>query len=151
MNRHYGAALAAASILIFGTGRAAAQAPAAQWTPPGRSMPAMPAMAELGQWQRAVGPWFRGVDAVTGIASGEVSAKGETTGGNAQAKFVRFSAGARPVAVWTDRNGDGRCDSLELYRDGSVVVQVLDPDYDGSANVVRLYDAGGKLAREDRL
>ena len=71
--------------------------------------------------------------------------------GSARAKFIRFSAGPRPVAVWSDRNGDGKCDMLELFRSGAVVVQLVDPDYDGRANVLRLYDASGALARETRL
>jgi hypothetical protein len=152
MLRRFAAGLAGASVLLFGADRAQAQTPAAEWSPPGREMPAMPTIAELqGNWQGAVGAWFRGVDQVSGIAAAEVRATGETTPGSARAKFIRFSAGPRTVAVWTDRNGDGRADMLELYRNGAVVVQVVDADYSGTADVVRLYDGGGKLAREERL
>lgn len=150
--RHVGAGLAAAAVLLLGTERLGAQAPAAEWSPPGREMPSMPTIAELqGSWQATVGGWFRGVDAVSGIGIGEVRATGETTPGSARAKFIRFSAGPRTVAVWTDRNGDGRADMVELYRGGAVVVQVVDADYNGAADVVRLYDAAGKLARESRM
>jgi hypothetical protein len=152
MLRHIAAGLAGATVLLFGAGTARAQAPAVSWTPPGRDMPAMPTIAELqGNWQGAVGGWFRGVEQVSGIPMANVRATGETTAGSARAKFIRFSAGARTVAVWTDRNGDGRADMVELYRDGAEVVQVVDADYNGSADVVRLYDASGKLAREDRM
>lgn len=152
MLRHCAAALAGLSVLVLGARRLEAQTPAADWSPPSRSMPSMPAMADLeGNWQGSLGSWFRGLDGVSGVSLASVRAAGETTRGSAQAKFVRFTAGPRQVAVWSDRNGDGRCDQLELYRSGAVVVQLLDPDYDGTANVLRLYDASGALARETRL
>jgi hypothetical protein len=152
MVRHVGAGLAAAAVLLFGTGRLAAQAPAAQWSPPGSAMPGMPTIAELqGNWQGLTGGWFNGVESVSGIPVGQVRATGETTPGSARAKFIRFSAGPRTVAVWTDRNGDGKADMVELYRGGAVVVQVVDADFNGAADVVRLYDAAGQLARENRM
>jgi hypothetical protein len=152
MVRHIGAGLAAAAVILLGADRAGAQAPAAEWSPPGRDMPAMPTIAELqGSWQGAAGGWFRGVEGVSGIPVAQVRATGETTPGSARAKFIRFSAGPRTVAVWTDRNDDGKADMVELYRGGAVVVQVVDADYNGAADVVRLYDAAGKLARENRL
>jgi hypothetical protein len=152
MLRHIAAGLAGATVLLFGAGGAQAQVPAAEWSPPGRDMPAMPTIAELqGNWQGAVGGWFRGVEQVSGIAAGDVRATGETTPGSARAKFIRFSAGPRTVAVWTDRNGDGRADMVELFRSGASVVQVVDADYNGTADVVRLYDAAGRLAKENRL
>jgi hypothetical protein len=64
--------------------------------------------------------------------------------------MVRFMGGARPVASWTDRNGDGRADMVEVYRGGAVAFQLIDADYDGAANVLRVYDASGALARENR-
>lgn len=152
MLRHCAAALAGLSVLVLGARRLEAQTPAAEWSPPSSDMPAMPAMADLsGNWQSSLGGWFRGIDGVSGVALAQVNARGETTPGAARAKFVRFTAGPRQVAVWTDRNGDGKCDTLEMYRSGAVVVQLLDPDYDGRANVLRLYDASGALARETRL
>jgi hypothetical protein len=152
MLRHIAASLAGATVLLFGAEGARAQAPAPEWSPPGRDMPAMPTIGELqGNWQGAVGGWFRGVDQVSGIPAADVRATGETTAGSARAKFIRFSAGPRTVAVWTDRNGDGRADMVELFRNGAAVVQVVDADYNGSADVVRRYDGSGRLAREDRL
>lgn len=152
MLRHCAAALAGLTVLLWGADDAAGQQPAAEWSPPGSEMPAMPSMADLqGSWQSSLGAWFRGIDAVSGAGLSALRATGETTPGSARAKFIRFSAGPRPVAVWSDRNGDGKCDMLELFRSGAVVVQLVDPDYDGRANVLRLYDASGALARETRL
>lgn len=152
MLRHCAAALAGLTVLVFGADDAAAQQPAAEWSPPSTQMPAMPSMADLqGDWQSSLGGWFRGVDDVSGVSLAQMRATGETTPGSARAKFIRFSAGPRSAAVWSDRNGDGKCDMLELFRSGAVVVQLLDPDYDGRANVLRLYDASGALARETRL
>lgn len=150
MIRHCAAALAAASVLLFGARSAEAQA--ADWTPPSSQMPAMPEMSALeGNWQAALGSWFRGVEGVAGVAPGALRARAEAASGSSRASMVRFTSGMRPVVVWSDRNGDGRCDMLEIYRGGTVAVQMLDPDYDGSANVVRLYDASGGLAKESRL
>lgn len=117
------------------------------WTPPSREMPDMPASSSLGgQWRGALGAWFRGAGALDGVrAVGD----GESSG--ARARLVRFLGGARPVATWTDRNGDGRADMIEVFRDGSVAYQMIDADYDGTANVLRVYDASGALAREQRL
>jgi hypothetical protein len=151
MLRHCAAAFAGLSVLVLGARRAEAQTPAAEWSPPSREMPAMPAMTELlGGWQSSLAAWFRGIDGVSGHSLGDIRASGETNRGP-RARFVRFTVGPRPVAVWSDRNGDGRCDMLELYRSGAVVVRLVDPDYDGSANVLLLYDASGALARETRL
>lgn len=149
MLRHAAAAFAAATVLVLGARRAEAQS---EWAPPSRQMPAMPEMAALdGDWQSALGSWFAGVEAVAGVAPGTLRARAETTSGSSRAKLVRFTAGMRPVVVWSDRNGDGRCDMLEIYRGGTAVVQMLDPDFDGVGNVVRLYDGGGSLAKETRL
>lgn len=150
MLRQCAAALAAASVLFLGARRAEAQA--TDWTPPSSQMPSMPEVAALeGNWQAALGSWFRGVEGVAGVAPGALRARAEAASGSSRASLVRFTSGMRPVVVWSDRNGDGRCDMLEIYRSGTVAVQMLDPDYDGSANVVRHYDASGGLAKETRL
>jgi hypothetical protein len=56
-----------------------------------------------------------------------------------------------PVVAWSDRNGDGRADLIELYRNGTVVLQVVDADFDGSANVRPLPRRRGALVREERI
>ena len=141
-------AAAAAGLLAA----AAAQPARAQdWTPPSREMPVMPTPDELaGAWKNAYGPWFRGVDGVSGVPIANVKATGDR-GRSGRAGQVRFSGGVSPVAVWTDRNGDGKCDMLEIYRSGALAFQLIDADYDGNANVLRAYDASGALARETRL
>jgi hypothetical protein len=62
---------------------------------------------------------------------------------------VRFVSNMRPVQQWSDRNGDGRADMIEVYRDGSLAYQLVDADYDGRANALRAY-TGGSLSREER-
>lgn len=120
------------------------------WSPPSSDMPDMPAPSSLaGQWRGALGSWFRGtaaLDGVRAVGDGVSSARP----GGARARLVRFVGGSRPVATWTDRNGDGRADMIEVYRDGAVAYQLIDADYDGGANVLRVYDASGELAREQR-
>src|ERR1700741_5088530 len=64
--------------------------------------------------------------------------------------LVRFLGGTRPGSVWTDRNGDGKADMIEVYRGGALAYQLIDADYDGTANVLRVYN-GGSLVREERL
>ena len=68
-----------------------------------------------------------------------------------QLQLARFTSGPLPVVVWSDRNGDGRADVVEIYRGGGVVVQLIDADYDGTANVLRIYDGSGKLLRQERM
>jgi hypothetical protein len=133
------AALTAVAVL------AAVRLRAQDWSPPSRDMPQMPASSELsGGWRGGLASWFRGADeALDGIR-----ALGE--GGGARPRMVRFMGGSRPVAAWTDRNGDGRADMVEIYRGGAVAYQLIDADYDGTANVLRVYDASGALARENR-
>lgn len=124
---------------------------APDWRPPSRQMPAMPAMPDLdGNWQSAVGAWFRGTERVTGVSLSQLRAAGQATPGSSAARVVRFMQGAIPVAVWSDRSGDGRSDMVELHRDGRVVIQVIDANYDGTGDVLRVYE-GGRLVREDRL
>lgn len=124
--------IAAAALGLIGGAPAAAQ----DWSPPSRQMPSMQ-VAE--GWQGSLGGWF-----LPGTALNAVRAQTES-------RFVRFSAGPRPVAAWSDRNGDGRADMLQLYRNGAVVYQLVDADYDGTANVLRVLDDSGQLVREERL
>jgi hypothetical protein len=65
---------------------------------------------------------------------------------------VRFTTASTPVpvAVWSDRNGDGKSDMIEIYRRGQVAFQLIDADYDGTANVIREYNAAGGV-NETRL
>lgn len=129
----------------------AAQAQAAEWSPPSTSMPMMPRMADLqADWRSSVGAWLDGIGQVTD-ASGPLRAMGDAAPGSDRAQFVRFTSGPLPVVLWTDRNGDQRADMIELYRKGTVVNQLLDADYDGSADVMRIYDTSGTFVRERRM
>lgn len=117
-----------------------------EWSPPSREMPEMPAASALaGEWRASLGAWFRGVHELA-----EIRAQGDGIAGG-RMRLVRFLGVARPVAAWTDRNGDGRADMVEVYRGGALAYQLIDADYDGSANVLRVYDASGALAREQRF
>lgn len=117
------------------------------WSPPSRDMPAMPAVTELeGGWVSSQGAWFAG----SSVANLKGSASGARAGKALQIRFTNAGTPV-PVAVWSDRNGDGKSDMIELYRGGTVVIQVIDADYDGRANVVREYDSSGSLSRETRL
>ncbi|CAN5454482.1 hypothetical protein BH24GEM3_BH24GEM3_16640 [soil metagenome] len=128
------------------------QAGVPQWSPPTREMPAMPLMADLqGDWLSPIAAWFGGVEQLSGVSTARLRAAGEARSGSDRAQFVRFTSGPVPVAAWSDRNGDGRLDMLELYRNGVMVIQVIDADYDGRANVMRVHDASGTLVREERL
>jgi hypothetical protein len=138
MRRTFGPALLAA--VLFAAGLGAQQ----DWTPPSRQMPAMPSAASLqGEWRGSLAAWFGGADQ----ALDGVRALGE---GGSPPRLVRFMGGSRPVASWTDRNGDGRADLIEVFRGGAVAYQLIDADYDGNANVLRVYDSTGALAREQR-
>jgi hypothetical protein len=142
MRRSFGLAAAVAALTVLAAVRLRAQQ---DWTPPSRDMPQMPATSELaGGWRSGLGAWFRGAD--EGLDG--IRALGE--GGGARPRMIRFMGGSRPVAAWTDRNGDGRADLVEVYRGGAVAFQLIDADYDGTANVLRVYDASGGLARENR-
>jgi hypothetical protein len=134
-----------AAVLGLGLSLAAHPAFAQDWSPPSRQMPQMPSAGQMsGGWKQSLASWFGGVEAVSGVPLSGVRASGD-------ARQVRFSGGVRPVAVWTDRNGDGRCDMLEVYRSGAVAYQLIDADFDGQANVLRVYDPSGALARESRM
>jgi hypothetical protein len=121
------------------------------WRPPGRAMPMMPRMAELqGDWRGSHAGWFDGTDQISGIAVAQLKAMGEKGAGE-YAQVVRFSGGPIPAIVWSDRNGDHRADMVEIFRTGGVIIQVIDADFDGQADVLRVYDASGRLLREERL
>jgi hypothetical protein len=125
---------------------------AGQWRPHSTDMPLMPSMSDLqGDWISSAGSWLRGAERVTGAVVSALRATGTARGGSKQAQVVRFSRGAAPAVVWTDRNGDERADLIELYRSGTLVIQLIDADYNGKANVMRIYDASGELLREERL
>jgi hypothetical protein len=143
------AALALALSLLVAP-RAEAQS-GTDWRPPSRAMPMMPRMAELqGDWRGAHTGWFDGTDQISGIAVAQLRAMGEKGAGD-HAQVVRFSGGPIPAIVWSDRNGDNRADMIEIFRTGGVIIQVIDADFDGQANVLRVYDASGRLLREERL
>lgn len=140
------------SLLLLGACVLAAPAAvrAQEWRPPSRQMPEMPDRAGLqGSGASAAGAWLGSMAGAAGVGAGDVRAAGEGSG--ARAKFVRFTSGVFPVATWTDRNGDGRCDLVEVFREGNRVFQLVDADFDGSANVLRVYSASGELLREERL
>ena len=123
-----------------------AAAPRQEWTPPTHQMPQMPAVSELGGgWRGSLAAWFGGL----GISVADVAAHGE--GGAPRPRFVRFTTDMRPVESWTDRNGDGRADMVEVYRDGALLARLVDADYDGTANSLRRYDASGAVTREERF
>lgn len=148
MKRTYG--LAAAAVVALAVLTAVRLRAQQDWSPPSREMPEMPATAQLGGgWRASLSPWFRGVnEALDGIrAVGDGTSR---EGGTARPRMVRFMGGARPVAAWTDRNGDGRADLVEVFRDGAVAYQLIDADYNGMANALRIYDGSGALSREIR-
>jgi hypothetical protein len=109
---------------------------AQEWRPPSRQMPAMQV---ADGWQGSMSGWF-----LAGTTVNTVRAQSDRG-------FIRFSAGPRPVAAWSDRNGDGRCDMVQLYRGGGVAYQLIDADYDGRSDVLRVFDESGQLSREERL
>jgi hypothetical protein len=131
---------------------AATPADGQDWRPPTREMPAMPMMAELaGDWLSPRAAWFGGIQATAGVSPAQLRPVGEARRGTAQAQVVRFNSGPMPAVAWQDRNGSGRADMIEIYRGGGVIIQVIDADYDGFANVMRTYDSSGALLREERL
>ncbi|HEU0013353.1 MAG TPA: hypothetical protein VFQ45_06700 [Longimicrobium sp.] len=138
MKRILGFTAAGLALLAIAAVRLRAQQ---EWAPPSRDMPEMPASSALGGgWRASLASWFSG----TGQALDGIRAVGD--GG-----VVRFMGNARPVATWSDRNGDRRADMIEIYRNGALAYQLIDADYDGRANVLRVYDASGNLVSENRL
>jgi hypothetical protein len=122
---------------------AAPYRPGQEWSPPSRQMPQMPAASELGGgWRGSLGSWFNGLGSLAALR-----AEGD---GGARPRFVRFTAEMRPVETWSDRNGDGRADLVEVYRNGALAYRLVDADYDGTANSLRAYDASGAVSREER-
>ena len=132
--------LLVALLLCFPRRYAAGQ----EWTPPTRQMPMMPSPAQVtAAWTAAQRAWIAD-------PAGADRAVAEGSGARGAAQYVRFVSDMRPVAAWSDRNGDGRCDMVEIYTNGVMVIQVIDSDYNGAANVVRYYDANRRLVREVR-
>jgi len=141
--------IAAAALSIIAVPAFAQDAP--QWRPSTTEMPSMPTAGEMrGDWMSRLGPWFSGLQTVAGVGASDLRA-GAPRGGSAPADVARFMNGPVPVVVMTDRNGDQRADMIEYFRDGRLVAQVIDANYNGQANSVRFYDAAGGLIREVRL
>ncbi|HET7322200.1 MAG TPA: hypothetical protein VFI96_06870 [Longimicrobiaceae bacterium] len=150
MTHPYRVALFALALVLVTPQLAHAQA--ADWRPPTRQMPAMPQVNDLrGNWLSPRADWFRGVEGVSGVAPSSLRASGEPRSGSSVLELVRFSDGPVPVVVWSDRNGDGRADMIEIYRSGGVAVQLLDADYDGSSDALRYYKSDGSLLRQDHM
>lgn len=124
----------------------------AEWRPPRNQMPMMPRVTEIrGDWMSGRAEWFRGIDAVSGVTASSLRASGEPSSGSGHVHVARFTSGPLPVVVWSDRNGDSRADIIEIFRSGGVIIQLIDADYDGNANVIRTYDANGELVNQERL
>ena len=144
--------LSALVVLVIGTMVAARSADAQEWRPPSQSMPAMPRAAELSAgWMSSNNAWFGSAARAAGVEASSLRVAGEGRQSGGQVQVVRATSGPLPVVVWQDRNGDARADLIEIFRSGSVIIQLVDADYDGTANVLRVYDATGKLVSEDRL
>lgn len=127
-------------------------AAAQEWRPPSREMPQMPRVRELdGEWLAARAPWFADVEGVSGVAVSTLGLAGEPTTGAEFVQIARFTHGMIPVVIWSDRNADTRADMIEIYKTGGMIIQLIDADFDGLANVVRFYDSSGGLLREERL
>lgn len=142
MKRHHvAAAVAVGAVLLVAASRPAR---AQEWRPASKSMPAMPAPGDVNEaWVGRQGGWLAG-------GTSGISARPEGVAAG-KARFVRFNGqDMRMAGAWSDRNGDGRCDMVEVYRDGALAAQLLDPAYSGTASVLRVY-ADGKLVREERL
>ncbi|CAN5814980.1 hypothetical protein BH23GEM6_BH23GEM6_08050 [soil metagenome] len=143
-------ALLALPLLLAAPPHLAAQA--AEWRPPTTEMPMMPRVDEIqNNWIAANARWFRGVEAATGVPMARLRGDGERRRGSDFLQIARFGNGHLPVIVWSDRNGDGRADLIEIYRSSSVIFQLIDAGYSGRANVLRVYDGAGSLLREERL
>lgn len=150
MPRSLRVVLLACSLLLLAAPAASAQGP--DWRPPSRQMPQMPTRAELsGDWLSPRRAWFQGVESISGVAVDRLRAAGEARGGSDVLQVARFMNGPIPAVVWSDRDGDSRADMIEILRAGGVIIQLIDADYDGAANVLRVYNAAGALVREERM
>lgn len=139
-------------VLMVGTVVMARTADAQEWRPPSRSMPAMPHASEVSaSWMSSNNSWFGSAARTAGVEAGSLKVSGEGRQSGGQVQVVRATSGPLPVVVWQDRNGDARADLIEIFRSGGVIIQLIDADYDGTANVLRVYDPAGKLVSEDRL
>ena len=118
----------------------------ANWSPPSRQMPAMPLHSELnGGWRTDCAPWFAGL----GEDLSEVRLTIE--GGRGQPSLARFANGPRTVETWSDRNGDGRADMIEIDdANGARSLMLIDSDFDGRADLLRRY-SGGAVQQEQRF
>lgn len=144
--------LSALVVLVIGTFAGAQRADAQEWRPPSRSMPAMPRASEVSAgWMSSNNAWFASAARSVGVDAASLRVAGEGRQSGGQVQVVRATSGPLPVVIWQDRNGDARADLIEVFRNGSVVIQLIDADYDGTANVLRVYDATGKLVSENRL
>lgn len=137
---------------LFALAATDAHAQGAEWSPPSSQMPMMPRAADLqNDWISANGSWFDGVEGVSGVAASRLRPSGDRRRGSDHLQVARFTQGPLPVVVWSDRNGDDRADMIEIFRSGGVIIQLIDADYDGRANVLRVYDESGSLLREERI
>lgn len=119
-----------------------------EWRPPPQ-MPSMPTAAEMSSGWRGDGPWLEGAAQLSGVPANAIRVTGETPSGRSRANYVRFLSGHRPVAVWSDRNGDERADMVEIFRNGARVMQVIDADFDGRCNLYRGYSPSGELVEDN--
>lgn len=141
-----------AAVCLSATLAAAPRGHAQEWSPPSRDMPTMPLAADMrADWLGPRAPWFSGIEPFAGVGASQLALTGDRRRGSDHLQIARFSRGPVPVVVWSDRNGDGRADIIEIYKAGGVIIQLIDVDYSGQANVLRVYDARGALLREDRL
>lgn len=115
-----------------------------EWRPPVAALPAMPNQPTIA----ALGAWGEGLTRAANVPTASVEVLLEGRSSQGAARVVRLRSGRLPVAVLSDRNGDGRADLVEIFRDGVLAYQVIDPDFDGRANVVRRYDPSGALVAE---
>ena len=118
----------------------------ADWSPPSRQMPAMPLQSEVnGGWRTDDAPWFAGL----GQDLDEIRLTVE--GGRGRPGLARFANGLHTVETWSDRNGDGRADMIEIDdADGERSLMFVDTDFDGTADVLRRYSQG-EVRQEERF
>jgi hypothetical protein len=145
-------ALAVALALSLGRPAPVVAQDAQSWRPASTAMPAMIRYADLQtNWRAGSERWLSGTEQASGVRVADMSATGDRNPASDLCQVVRFGRGPVPAVVWTDRNGDGRADLVEIMRSGTVLYQLIDVDHSGSADVLRIYDANGRLVREERL